>query len=110
LCKNITGYRNLCKLLSKAYAEGFYYKPRVDIELLREHSEGLIATSACLKGEVGYNLFTGQDERAYQAAIKFKEVFGDDFYLEIQENGIPEQVDVNRKVVEFAKSNNISLV
>ena len=110
LCKNITGYRNLCKLLSKAYAEGFYYKPRADVELLREFSEGLIATSACLKGEVGYNLFTGQDDRAYQAAMKFKEIYGDDFYLEIQENGIPEQVEVNRKIVEFAKANNIPLV
>ncbi|HXH74314.1 MAG TPA: DNA polymerase III subunit alpha [Bacteriovoracaceae bacterium] len=110
LCKNITGYRNLCKLLSKAYQEGFYYKPRVDIELLREFSEGLIATTACLKGEVGYNLFTGQDERAYAAALKFREVFKDDFYLEIQENGIPEQADVNKKIIAFAKEQSISLV
>lgn len=110
LCKNITGYRNLCKLLTKAYQEGFYYKPRADVELLKEYSEGIIATSACLKGEVGFNLFTGQDERAYQAAMKFKEIYGDDFYLEIQENGIPEQVEVNRKVIEFAKKNNIPLV
>ncbi|MBY0518642.1 MAG: PHP domain-containing protein, partial [Bacteriovoracaceae bacterium] len=110
LCKNLTGYQNLCKLLTKAYQEGFYYKPRADVELLREYSEGLIATSACLKGEVGFNLFTGQDERAYAAAMKFKEIYGDDFYLEIQENGIPEQVEVNRKVVAFAKENNIQLV
>ncbi|MFP5490788.1 MAG: DNA polymerase III subunit alpha [Bacteriovoracia bacterium] len=110
LCKNLTGYRNLCKLLTKAYQEGFYYKPRADVDLLKEYSEGLIATSACLKGEVGFNLFTGQDDRAYAAAMKFKDIFGDDFYLEIQENGIPEQVDVNRKVVAFAKENNIKLV
>lgn len=110
LCKNITGYRNLCKLLSKAYQEGFYYKPRADVELLREYSEGLIATTACLKGEVGYNLFTGQDERAYQAAMKFREIYKDDFYLEIQENGIPEQVEVNRKIVDFARQNSIPLV
>jgi DNA polymerase-3 subunit alpha len=110
LCKNLTGYQNLCKLISKAYQEGFYYKPRTDIELLREHSEGLIATTACLKGEVGYNLFTGQDERAYQAALKFREVFKDDFYLEIQENGIPEQVDVNKKIIAFARENSIPLV
>ncbi len=110
LCKNLTGYRNLCKLLTKAYQEGFYYKPRADVDLLREYSEGLIATSACLKGEVGFNLFTGQDERAYAAAMKFQEIFGDDFYLEIQENGIPEQVEVNRKIVEFAQKNNINLV
>jgi DNA polymerase III subunit alpha len=110
LCKNLTGYQNLCKLLSKAYQEGFYYKPRADVELLREFSEGLIATSACLKGEVGYNLFTGQDERAYQAAMKFRDIFKDDFYLEIQENGIPEQADVNKKIISFAKENSIPLV
>ena len=110
LCKNITGYRNLCKLLSKAYQEGFYYKPRADVELLREYSEGLIATTACLKGEVGYNLFTGQDERAYQAAMKFREIYKDDFYLEIQENGIPEQVDVNKKIISFSKEHGIPLV
>ena len=70
LCKNNTGYKNLCKLLSKAYLEGFYYKPRADIELLREYSEGLVCTTACLKGEVGYNFFTGQDERAISAIEK----------------------------------------
>ena len=110
LCKNLTGYRNLCKLLSKAYHEGFYYKPRADVELLREFSEGIIATTACLKGEVGYNLFTGQDERAYQAAMKFREIYKDDFYLEIQENGIPEQAEVNKKIVAFAKEHSMSLV
>jgi len=110
LCKNLTGYRNLCKLLSKAYQEGFYYKPRADVDLLREYSEGLIATTACLKGEVGYNLFTGQEERAYQAAMKFREIYKDDFYLEIQENGIPEQMDVNKKIIQFAKGNSIPLV
>jgi DNA polymerase-3 subunit alpha len=110
LCKNLKGYHNLCKLLSKAYQEGFYYKPRADVDLLREYSEGLIATTACLKGEVGYNLFTGQDERAYQAAMKFREIFKDDFYLEIQENGIPEQAEVNKKIIAFAKEQSISLV
>lgn len=110
LCKNLTGYRNLCKLLSKAYQEGFYYKPRADMELLREYSEGLIATTACLKGEVGYNLFTGQDERAYQATMKFRDIFKDDFYLEIQENGIPEQAEVNRKIIAFAREHSIPLV
>ncbi len=110
LCKNLTGYRNLCKLLSKAYQEGFYYKPRADVDLLREYSEGLIATTACLKGEVGYNLFTGQDERAYQAAAKFREIYKDDFYLEIQENGIPEQAIVNSKIISFAREHSIPMV
>ncbi len=110
LCKNLTGYRNLCKLLSKAYQEGFYYKPRADVDLLREYSEGLIATTACLKGEVGYNLFTGQDDRALQAALKFREIYKDDFYLEIQENGIPEQSIVNSKLIDFSKQHSIPLV
>ncbi|MES2527632.1 MAG: DNA polymerase III subunit alpha [Bdellovibrionota bacterium] len=110
LCKNLTGYQNLCKLLSKAYQEGFYYKPRADAELLREFSEGLIATTACLKGEVGYNLFTGQDERAVQAALKFREIYKDDFYLEIQENGIPEQMIVNEKILSFSKEHSIPMV
>ena len=110
LCKNNTGYKNLCKLLSQAYLEGFYYKPRADIELLKQYSEGIICTTACLKGEVGYNFFTEQDDRATKAITKLHEVFGDDFYLEIQENGIPEQRVVNEKVVAYAKENNVNIV
>jgi DNA polymerase-3 subunit alpha len=110
LCKNEVGYENLCKLLSKAYMEGFYYKPRADYELLREYSEGLICTTACLKGEVGYNFFSDQDDRARKAVSKLQEIFGEDFYLEIQENGIPEQKIVNEKVVAHARENNIKLV
>lgn len=110
LCKNEIGYQNLCKLLSRAYMEGFYYKPRADYELLREFSEGLICTTACLKGEVGYNFFSEQDERAIKAIEKLKDLFGDDFYLEIQENGIPEQVPVNKKIIEYARANNVNLV
>ena len=110
LCKNNKGYENLCALISKGYMDGFYYKPRIDIELLKEFSEGLICTSACLKGEVGYNFFTDQDSRAISAIKKLHEVFQDDFYLEIQENGIPEQKIVNKKVIEFATKNDIQLV
>ncbi len=110
LCKNETGYKNLCKLLSRAYLEGFYYKPRADYELLREFKEGLICTTACLKGEVGYNFFTDQDERAVKAVEKLHDLFGEDFYLEIQENGIPEQKIVNEKIVKFARERNIPLV
>ncbi len=110
LCKDNTGYKNLCGLLSKAYLEGFYYKPRADAELLKEFREGLIATTACLKGEVGYNFFSGQDERAVQAINKLVEIFGDDFYLEIQENGIPEQKEVNEKLVKFARENGLNLL
>lgn len=110
LCKNEIGYKNLCKLISKGYMEGFYYKPRIDIELLKEFKEGLICTSACLKGEVGYNFFTDQDERAVKAITKLHDLFGDDFYLEIQENGIPEQKPVNEKIISYAREHNINLV
>lgn len=110
ICKNLVGYRNLCQLLSRAYLEGFYYKPRVDVELLKQYSEGLVATTACLKGEVAYNFFTGQDDRAVEAITKYREIFGDDFYLEIQENGLPEQKDANSKLIKFAQSLSIPLV
>ena len=110
LCQNETGYRNLCRLLSKAYMEGFYYKPRADLSLLRECREGLIATTACLKGEVGYNFFTGHDERAWAAAEKLLEIFGDDFYLEVQENGLVEQKMANEKIIAFAKEKGVPLV
>lgn len=110
LAKNNTGYENLCKLLSQAYLEGFYYKPRADLDLLKEFGEGLICTTACLKGEVGYNFFTGQDERSVKAIRKLHDIFGDDFYLEIQENGIPEQKIVNEKVIAYAKEHNMNLL
>lgn len=110
LCKNNTGYKNLCKLLSKAYLEGFYYKPRADLDLLREFGEGLVCTTACLKGEVGYNFFTDQDEKAKKAIHKLHDIFGDDFYLEIQENGIPEQAIVNKKIISYAKENGLQIV
>lgn len=109
LCKNETGYRNLCQLLSKAYLEGMYYKPRVDIDLLREYGEGLIATTACLKGEVAFNFFTGQDDKAGQAIQRLKEIFQDDFYLEIQRHGLEEE-QVYEKIIDYAKANDIKLV
>jgi DNA polymerase-3 subunit alpha len=109
LCKNMKGYQNLCQLLSKAYLEGFYYKPRIDLDLLREHSEGLIATTACLKGEVAFNFFTGQDDKAASAIGKLHEIFKDDFYLEIQRHGLEEE-EVYNKIIEYSKENNIKLV
>lgn len=110
LCKNLQGYQNLCQLLSKAYLEGFYYKPRIDMDLLQQYSEGLIATTACLKGEVAYNLFTGQEERAYEAINRLQGVFKDDLYLEIQENGLEEQIIVNKKIIDYAQTHSIPLV
>ena len=110
LCKDETGYRNLCQLLTKAYMEGFYYKPRADLELLKEYGEGLVCTTACLKGEVGFNFFMEQDERAIRAIGKLQELFRDDFYLEIQENGIPEQKIANQKIIQYARKNGLQLV
>ncbi len=110
ICKNKVGYENLCQLLSKAYLEGFYYKPRVDYELLKQYSEGLVATTACLKGEIAYNLFTGNDDRAHAAVLKYRELFKDDFYLEIQENGLSEQEEVNKKLLTYASDLSIPLV
>jgi len=109
LCKNNKGYENLCKLLSIAYLEGFYYKPRVDLDLLKEYSEGLIATTACLKGEAAYNFFSGQDDKAHQAIQKLNGIFGEDFYLEIQRHGLEEEA-VYDKIIDYAKIHNIKLV
>ncbi|HXI09781.1 MAG TPA: DNA polymerase III subunit alpha, partial [Thermodesulfobacteriota bacterium] len=111
LVKNIQGYRNLCKLLSLAYIEGFYYKPRVDKDLLRELNEGLIALSACLHGEVAHAVSMGQMDAALKAAAEYKEIFDNRrFYLEIQHNGMEEQEKVNRGVIEVGKKLDIPLV
>ncbi len=92
LAENEAGYRNLLKLTSAAYLEGFYYKPRVDKDLLRQHSEGIIALSACLKGEVNEKIVHNQEKEAQAAAIEFLEIFGEgNFFLEMQDHGIPEQ-------------------
>ncbi|HVR40510.1 MAG TPA: DNA polymerase III subunit alpha [Thermoanaerobaculia bacterium] len=92
LASNDTGYKNLVKLVSAGYTEGFYYKPRIDKEILREHREGLIVLSSCLKGEVSQNLAQGNYTRAKDAALQFKEILGpDNFFLEIQDHGIPDQ-------------------
>src|SRR3972149_5867477 len=111
LVKNLKGYQNLCKLLTRAYTEGFYYKPRVDKELLRTYNEGLIALSACLHGEVAYSLSLGQKETAEKAAIEDKTIFGNRrFYLEIQHNGIEEQERVNKELIALGKKLDIPLV
>lgn len=109
LCKSNKGYENLCKLLSVAYLEGFYYKPRIDLDLLKEYSEGLIATTACLKGEAAYNFFTNQDDKAHQAIQKLKDIFQDDFYLEVQRHGLEEE-KVYDQLIDYAKVHDIKLV
>jgi len=96
LCENEKGYQNLVKLVSKGYLEGFYYKPRVDKELLREHSEGLIGLSACLNGEVSANVLAGRVEQAEKAAAEYQDIFGKDrFFLEIHDHGLEKQ----RKII-----------
>ena len=102
LARNETGYRNLLKLTSSAYLEGFYYKPRIDKEMLRKHSEGLICLSACLKGEVNEKIVANQEKEAEATAREFLEIFGEgNYYLEMQDHGIPEQrlaAEVTRRI------------
>ncbi len=111
LCKDEEGYRNLMKLVSAAYLEGFYYKPRVDKELLTKYSKGLIAQSACLQGEVPYLIVKGKYEEAKLVAAQYKEIFGaGNYYLEIQKNLIPEQEIANAGLLKLAKELEIPLV
>ncbi len=110
LAKNETGYRNLMLLSSEAFIHGFYYKPRIDYELLREHHEGLICLSACLAGDIPQSFLRRQDERAYEIARMLKEMFGEDFYIELQNHGIPEQQEVLPKLRTLAKTLGIKTV
>lgn len=110
LCKNEIGYLNLCKLVSSGYLEGFYYKPRIDKEILAAHSEGLIALSSCLKGEVTNYTLIGDMDRAREAALWYKTVFKDEFYLEMQNTGLPQNMIVNQRFMEMSKSLHIPLV
>jgi len=111
LCKNIVGYRNLCKLVSTAYQEGFYYKPRIDWGLLAEHNDGLIALTSCLGGEIPSLLGQGRMEQARQRVTEMAKVFDRDrLYLELQENFLPEQAPVNRGLVELSRELGLPLV
>ncbi|MEW6187037.1 MAG: DNA polymerase III subunit alpha, partial [Thermodesulfobacteriota bacterium] len=111
LCKDEKGYRNLVHLVTKAYLEGFYYKPRIDLELLREHHKGLIALTACLHGEIPYALLKGDVERARSKAQELREIFDQDrFYLELQKNNIPEQEIVNQGLLEISRELDLPLV
>ncbi|MCE3239637.1 MAG: dnaE [Deltaproteobacteria bacterium] len=110
LAMNRDGYRNLCKLVSLGYMEGFYYKPRIDKELLKELNGGLIALSACLQGEVSQALSSGNVEKAKTAAESYLSIFGDRYYIEIQDNKLAEQEKVNRLLVEMARDLSIPVV
>ena len=105
LAENLTGYHNLIKLVSAGYTEGFYYKPRIDKELLSRHSAGLIGLSSCLKGEVATGLRTEQPRKAREAAATFRDIFGPgDFFLEMQYQGIEEQRTVNAGLPAIART------
>lgn len=111
LCENMTGYRNLIHMVSCGFSEGFYMKPRIDMELLREHSEGLICLSACLAGAIPRALEAGDMDGAYDLCEEFLEIFDrEHFYLEIQDHGIPVQKKVNDGLYQLAKELNIGLV
>ncbi len=112
LVKNAEGYRNLVKLTTKAHLEGFYYKPRIDKEILKKHSQGLIASSACLSGEIPRKILSGEREVAEKTALEYQEIFGKgNFYLELQHHpNIPEQAIVNKGIIEIAKKYSIPLI
>ncbi|HUJ16710.1 MAG TPA: DNA polymerase III subunit alpha [Nitrospirota bacterium] len=111
LSRDRQGYKNLVKLVTAAYLEGFYYKPRIDKEILRQHSQGLIGMSACLSGEVPRLLLQGRYEDAKKAALEYQDILGmGNFYFELQDNGIPEQEQANRELIRLSKDTGIPLV
>ena len=110
LAKNDVGYHNLCKLNTIAFEKGYYYKPRIDLKALKEHSEGLICLSACVAGEVPQLILQRRFDEAEQLVLWFKEVFKDDYYLELQNHGLEEQLIINEKLREFSKKHGIKTV
>ncbi len=120
LAKNLTGYKNLVKLVSKSWTEGFYYRPRIDKELLEQHSEGLIVSSACLGGEISRKVDSGQISDAEEAVQWYKRVFGDDYYLELQrhktnrpdadQSTYPKQERVNQELIRIARKYDVKLI
>ena len=111
LAENNQGYSNLMKIVSKGFVEGFYYKPRVDLSLLEKYHEGIIALSACLAGEVARFLTRGMYEDAKKAALRYQDIFGKgNFFLELQDHGIPEQQNVNQQLLKMHRETGIELV
>ena len=110
LAKNNEGYKNLAKLVSLGYVDGYYYKPRIDKEILEKYHEGLICCSACLGGEIAQSILKDDLAKAEEIALWHKNIFGEDYYLEVQSNTLREQILVNQKLVELARKLNIPLV
>ncbi len=110
LAKNMTGYQNLLRLVSIGHLQGYHYKPRVDLASLEKHREGLIALSACLGGEIAQHVLHDRLQEAKDAALRYKRIFGDDFYLELQDHGLMEQKKVMQALIELSRSTQIPLV
>lgn len=110
LCKNLQGYRNLCRLVSIGYKEGFYRRPRIDKEVLAEYSEGLIVLSACLKGELATLCGRNRMEEARALALEYARMFPGRYYIELQENGIPEQAVANERLLALARELDLPVV
>src|SRR5213594_2695708 len=105
LVRNLTGYKNLIKLVAKAYLEGFYYKPRVDKELLAQHSDGLLILSGCLNSEVSRLLLAGEERKALEVAAWYADVFGRDYYFaEVQAHGLADQIRVTEGTIRIARA------
>ncbi len=110
LVKNKEGYRNLSELISISFLEGFYRKPRIDKEVLEKFKGGLVVLSACIQGEIAWKLLRGREEEAYEAAKWYRNTFGDDFYLEVQDHGLDMQIEVMPKLIEMSKDLDIPYV
>lgn len=110
LAKNKTGYHNLARIVSKGFLEGFYYKPRVDKELLKKYSEGIIASTACLGGEVPQAIMRSGKEKGREVLREYRDIFGDDFYLELQRHGQEEQEPVNQVLLELSKEEGVKVL
>ncbi|MEO0559419.1 MAG: DNA polymerase III subunit alpha [Bacteroidota bacterium] len=110
LAKNLEGYRNLIKLSSLSYTDGYYYKPRLDKETLREHSAGLVATTCCLQGEVLQAILKKGEAEALEVFKEYLSIFGDDYYIEVQDHAIPEQRQCNAVLLRWAKQFNVKVI
>ncbi len=110
IAKDSQGYKNLIKLVSTAWCEGFYYKPRINFELLEKYHEGLICTSACLGGEVLKNLVAGEKDKAREVAKRYKDLFKDDYYIELQDHGLDDQKRTNPELIKIARELDIKMI
>ena len=110
LCKNAVGYKNLCYMVSESFVNGFYTRPRIDMELLSDHSEGLIALSACVGGKIPQLILNGNFEEAEAEALAMRDIFGEDFYLEVQNHGLDDERKVAYGLKRISELHGIPLV